>query len=105
MWIPLHPHREGFSPEVSAERIRLFCVDYGDLSPVELFDTLLVRLRFSAEFGRTQAAAGDPGFKKLVDELDAPGMMERNADGLAYEGRLRRLLGNPTASAARCATA
>ncbi|HEV2249241.1 MAG TPA: phosphotransferase [Candidatus Limnocylindria bacterium] len=92
MWIPLHPHLEGYSPQESAGRVRAFCADYGDLSPVELLDTLLGRLRFSADFARAEAAAGDPGFQKLVDELDAPGQMERNAEGLERDGVLRRLL-------------
>ena len=95
MWIPLHPHVAGFSIRRSADRVRMFCADYGDLSPVELFDSLLVRLRFSAEFARTQAAEGDPGFGKLVNELDAPGMLERHAEELGREGHLRRLLDQP----------
>lgn len=92
MWIPLHPDHPGFSLEQSAVRVRAFCADYGDLSPPELFDTLLVRLRFSAEFARERAAAGDPGFQKLVHELDSPSWMERHADQLNQDGELRRLL-------------
>jgi hypothetical protein len=92
MWIPLHPQANGFSIEGSADRIRRFCDGYGGLSAVDLLDTLLARLRFSAEFARRQALQGDPGFAKLVHELDSPGMMERNADDLEREGRLRRLL-------------
>ena len=93
MWIPLHPQVAGFSLQNSADRVRTFCADYGGLSPVDLFETLLDRLRFSAEFGRAQALAGDPGFQKLVNELDSPRMMERHADQLERDGILRRLLG------------
>ena len=92
MWIPLHPDHDGFSIERSADRIRLFCAAYGELSPVELFDTLLTRLRFSAMFAREQARAGDPGFQKLVTALDASGILERNADHLGRDGILRHLL-------------
>jgi hypothetical protein len=92
MWIPLHPDHSGFSLEGSADRMRAFCTDYGDLSPVALFDTLLLRLRFSAEFGREQAASGDPGFQKLVYELDSPRLMERRAEQLHQGGALRSLL-------------
>jgi len=92
-WIPLHPDHPGFSLEGSAERLRAFCADYGGLSPVDVFDTLLLRLRFSAEFGREQAASGDPGFQKLEYELDSPRLMERRAEQLHQGGFLRRLLG------------
>lgn len=95
MWIPLHSEDADFSLERSADRVRAFCADYGGLSPIELFDTLLVRLRFSADFARERAAAGDPGFQKLVHELDAPGLMERRADQLDHDGTLRRLLEKP----------
>jgi len=95
MWIPLHPEDAGFSLERSADRVRDFCADYGDLSPIQLFDNLLMRLRFSAEFGRDRAAAGDPGFQKLVHELDSPRLMERRAEQLDQNGTLRRLLDAP----------
>jgi phosphotransferase family enzyme len=95
MWIPLHPEAVGFSLERGADRVRAFCADYGGLSPVELFEILLVRLRFSADFGRERAAAGDPGFQKLVHELDSPRLMERRADQLDQDGTLRSLLDKP----------
>lgn len=94
MWIPLHRHGLEFSAARSAARVRAFCADYGDLSPVELFETLLVRLRFTAEFGRTQAADGDPGFLRLR-ELDASSTLERHADALEDDLEFRRLLGAP----------
>jgi len=93
MWIPLHPHVEGFSIRTSASRLRKFCEHYGDISPVDLFDTLLVRLRFSADFIRKEAERGDPGFGKLANELDAPRMLGRHADQLEHDDSLRRMLG------------
>lgn len=92
MWIPLRRHGIEYSLEQSADRIRTFCTDYGDISPAALFDTLRTRLRYTPTFARTQAAAGDPGFQKLVNGLDSPGKMERDADELARGGLLRDLL-------------
>ncbi len=73
-WVPLHARRvvtaEGFTAFADRpRRLRLFLDAYGWDGPVDRFiDTVRRRVRASADGIRRTAAAGDPAYRRMIEQ-------------------------------------
>jgi len=91
-WVPLNPRVTQPAVSAKAPRFALFCETYGSgLTRHDVLDALLDRLPRQADFIRSEAAGGDPGYAKLA-AWNIPAVLR---DDAARLGQQREALCGP----------
>jgi len=91
-WVPLNPRVTRPAVSAKAPRFALFCETYGSgLTRHDVLDALLDRLPRQADFIRSEAAGGDPGYAKLA-AWNIPAVLR---DDAARLGQQREALCGP----------
>jgi hypothetical protein len=77
-WVPLFAGERLFDIDERARRLARFCDAYGVDDRAALIPTMLLRIRFIAQFVEEQARSGDLGFSGLI-AIGVPGKMADDA--------------------------